>query len=463
MSSSSPTSTGTFECEPKLREIINAFNSLEVLFKKCQLIQNHFYSPVLNEYRYFARALVDIYKYQKSDESEKKNRAYSRAEVSLSVAYNDILDSILNAVKKSITELRKKYWDFQTADIYKDLDYKEIHKIITEMERVVASSRGERAQRIKIYKEFAESTNFDKLIEFTSKLPMLDYLCELSIDSEHNHKKRISLEINKALKHHDKKQTPRFELYLQPKFNVAKGKSRKLAGVEALLRFFPSDSEYMLTPYFFFQALVDNYLEQHVFSWVLDESVLILDTLQERGIELKDFAINVEPILLKEEGIVQKLNTVAIDKGITNILSIEIMEQWGDLDTEGDFFYKVVNQNLNQTLHKDIRIAIDDFGAGSTKIHYLAMIKKLTTIKIDKQLIDGLLCSNYKNIIKLIRGLIGLAKEMKFKTVAEGVETKEQYDKLINLGIDQIQGFYCAKPMSVDEFIKCHKDNPEFF
>jgi EAL domain-containing protein (putative c-di-GMP-specific phosphodiesterase class I) len=96
---------------------------------------------------------------------------------------------------------------------------------------------------------------------------------------------------------------------------------------------------------------------------------------------------------------------------------------------------------------KGISVSIDDFGTGYSSFSY---IKKLPIdiIKIDKSFVDGII-DNKKDGL-LILSIIEMAHRLNFKVVAEGVETKEQYDALIKMKCNYIQGYYLGKPMPAD-------------
>lgn len=72
----------------------------------------------------------------------------------------------------------------------------------------------------------------------------------------------------------------------------------------------------------------------------------------------------------------------------------------------------------------------------------------ISTLKIDKSIIDNIEKDRNKLVFKSI---INLARHLKFKTIAEGVETKEQLDILVKLGCDAIQGYYFSKPLPENE------------
>ena len=102
-----------------------------------------------------------------------------------------------------------------------------------------------------------------------------------------------------------------------------------------------------------------------------------------------------------------------------------------------------------QLLHKHgFKTALDDFGVGTSSLKALVDME-FDTIKIDKVFVDGIGQEKWENAL---RYSIGLSKQMNIKVVAEGVETKEQFDYLVAQGCDVIQGYYFSKPLSRDQF-----------
>lgn len=106
---------------------------------------------------------------------------------------------------------------------------------------------------------------------------------------------------------------------------------------------------------------------------------------------------------------------------------------------------------INRLHNSGIHVLMDDFGTGYSSI---SMIKDIPidVLKIDKSLIDDSLTNHRgRTIIKMI---IDLCHQFDITVTAEGVETKEQFDLLNSLGCDYIQGYYCAKPMALKEYIQ---------
>lgn len=107
-------------------------------------------------------------------------------------------------------------------------------------------------------------------------------------------------------------------------------------------------------------------------------------------------------------------------------------------------------QSLLEIKKLGIGISIDDFGTGFSSLSYLTRLPA-DYLKIDKSFIDDIVNINHKNITPSI---ISMAKTLNLKTVAEGVETQEQVNKLIDEGCDELQGYYFSKPLPISDFIK---------
>jgi EAL domain-containing protein (putative c-di-GMP-specific phosphodiesterase class I) len=97
-----------------------------------------------------------------------------------------------------------------------------------------------------------------------------------------------------------------------------------------------------------------------------------------------------------------------------------------------------------------VTIALDDFGTGYSSLSYLKGFP-LDTLKIDRTFIAELMTSEAN--ASIVRATIGLAKGLRLKTVAEGVETREQADFLVKQGCDVLQGYLFARPMEPQAFL----------
>ena len=99
---------------------------------------------------------------------------------------------------------------------------------------------------------------------------------------------------------------------------------------------------------------------------------------------------------------------------------------------------------------KGFLLALDDFGAGFTS---MAMLRRLpfSELKIDRSFVDGVTSS--EDALAVARGVIALGRSMGMRTVAEGVETREQLDVLVGLGADGAQGYFLSRPLAFDRML----------
>ena len=110
---------------------------------------------------------------------------------------------------------------------------------------------------------------------------------------------------------------------------------------------------------------------------------------------------------------------------------------------------EITKNNINKLKDLGVRLSCDDFGVGYASFSRLKELP-LDTLKIDKSLIEDM---TYDSVdFAIVRAIVTIAQKLKIKTVAEGVETKAQYDLLVDLGCDLIQGNYFSRPISSEQF-----------
>lgn len=95
--------------------------------------------------------------------------------------------------------------------------------------------------------------------------------------------------------------------------------------------------------------------------------------------------------------------------------------------------------------------SLDDFGSGYSSLGYLVRLP-IDTVKIDKSFVQALVDSEKASAV--IRGIVGLARSLGMKTVAEGVESQRQVEKLKDAGCDSIQGYLVSRPLDSEAFAK---------
>ena len=154
-------------------------------------------------------------------------------------------------------------------------------------------------------------------------------------------------------------------------------------------------------------------------------------------------SINVSPIQLLDDSFASNVENIISRYGIDfDNICIEITESVL-IETN-----EVIGQNLKYLSHLGVAVALDDFGTGYSSFGYLKQFN-FNMLKLDKVFLANATKSDYE-IIKSIRDI---AKELGIDTLAEGVESKEQFDNLVAIDIDYFQGYYFSKPLSLEDLI----------
>lgn len=434
--------------QTKINELIQGFDELEKLFKSSQLVEQIFATQVLNEYRYFSRAFID---YKKANSEDQKYKALSRAEVALSSAFNDIIDSIINHIGSSVKTLRAKYPLTNLGSHLNELGYKKVLDAIDEARKVIIKSRMEREFRFKHYLEFTQKVEYQLIINFALQTLRLEFLCETQSSQSENEKKLYEA-VSNALLPEQKTPNSKLELHIQPKFDVINTNEKTLIGGESLIRLKVGNK--LVFPNDFMKIVYQAYLEEELTFWVLKETIDIIKEWRESKtqIEFNNFrlSVNIPPSLLKDSSFYKKVATLFNDNEFGENICFEITENWVEgLDNDQEF--AIINQNL-KNLHNMIEVSIDDFGSGSTKLKYLADLHRIDEIKLDKILVDGLITNNTDAAKNLITGAFCLADKFKLSTIAEGVECKQQVEELTKIGISKFQGYYFGRPCNKEDF-----------
>ena len=106
---------------------------------------------------------------------------------------------------------------------------------------------------------------------------------------------------------------------------------------------------------------------------------------------------------------------------------------------------------LEELRNRGFKVSLDDFGTGYSSLSYLRDIP-IDTLKIDKSFVDTILLDDSTSIIT--DAVITMVKKLGLETIAEGVETEEQFEYLKNMHCDNIQGFLLGKPMPSEKLIE---------
>ena len=247
----------------------------------------------------------------------------------------------------------------------------------------------------------------------------------------------------------DALQNREFRVYLQPKIDMY---TDKIIGAEALVRWFRSDGT-MVSPGAFIPIF-----EENGFITRLDFEMMrqVLDMLQRRidqGKQIVKVSVNFSRRHQENKNYLNQLDELMRQYQVpADFLEIEI--------TESVFMQDLAPlvESICQLKKRGFSVSIDDFGAGYSSLNVLSKVRA-DIVKLDRQFLLDVEMEKDNFTFEFLQLLINMIKQLGFKVLAEGVETEEQVELLKNAGCRFAQGFYYARPMPVDDFLKFLDEN----
>lgn len=237
-----------------------------------------------------------------------------------------------------------------------------------------------------------------------------------------------------------------FCAYFQPQVNVA----GKVVGAEALIRWI-HPIKGLISPSEFIPVAEQFGLIQRLQNIVLIDICKLLNKISSNLIS-DDFkvSINISPSQFKSSALKSELLNIIHSFNVTpSQITLEITESMLAHDVEHTV------QQMEELKSEGFTFSIDDFGTGYSCLSYLHAYP-VKELKIDKSFVDRI--SNEESGLSIVKTIISLARNLKIKVIAEGVETKEQLNILKSCDIDSVQGYFFAKPMPMLEYINWHKE-----
>jgi diguanylate cyclase (GGDEF)-like protein/PAS domain S-box-containing protein len=230
-----------------------------------------------------------------------------------------------------------------------------------------------------------------------------------------------------------------FVLYYQPRVDI---ETRSITGLEALIRW--QSERGLVPPLQFIPLMEETGLILEVGAWALRRAVLDHASWLEQGVEAPRVAVNVSAVQLRQKDFVSRVRR-AVEQGATpTALDLEITESMIMDDVAGNI------EKLNAVRQMGLSVAIDDFGTGYSSLAYLAKLP-VGSLKIDRSFIITMLKD--ANTMTLVWTIISLARSLKLKVVAEGVDSEEQAKTLHRLRCDEMQGYLFSKPLPSADLI----------
>ena len=230
-----------------------------------------------------------------------------------------------------------------------------------------------------------------------------------------------------------------FRLHYQPQISLVNG---SLLGAEALIRW--SDAELgNVSPGLFIPLAEESGFIITIGTWVLEEAVRQARVWQNLGTPVT-VSINVSALQFQQANFITTVAVALQSSGLSpQLLELELTES-------------ILIHDANETqarLHAlaalGVALSIDDFGTGYSSLAYLKKFP-ISKLKIDRSFVTGL--PDDEGDRAIVGATIGMARGLKLKVVAEGVETLAQRDYLASLGCESFQGFLCSPGLPVAQF-----------
>jgi diguanylate cyclase (GGDEF)-like protein/PAS domain S-box-containing protein len=232
-------------------------------------------------------------------------------------------------------------------------------------------------------------------------------------------------------------------LAYQPIFDVRTG---AITGYEALLRW-EHAVRGSVPPAVFIPVAEDSGLIVPLGRWVLARACQDAVAFQrvDSYPQHRVLSVNISARQLARVELVDEVRSALRSSGLDpHCLMLEITESLLIADVE------LAIERLNALRQLGVRIAIDDFGTGYSSLSYILQLP-LDALKIDKRFIDSVDGNDKES--RLTAAVIGLARVLELRCIAEGIERPAQHERLKELGCDYAQGFLFARPMDSDALL----------
>jgi EAL domain-containing protein (putative c-di-GMP-specific phosphodiesterase class I) len=258
--------------------------------------------------------------------------------------------------------------------------------------------------------------------------------CIYIMQSDHATRTRFGRQIATALAE------GQFELYLQPQVD----RTDRVTGAEALLRWRHPDHG-LVPPGEFIAAAEQLGIMRLIGRWVLDAACAqIASWRSDPSTAHLTLSVNISPQQFRDANFVVEVKEIVGRHGIDpHGLELELTENIVVRDLE-DVIVK-----MNALAEFGIALSLDDFGTGYSSFKYLKRMP-ISQVKIDQSFVRDMVL--HARDAAIVKGIIQLGREMNLSVMAEGVETLQQRDVLLDLGCTEFQGFLFGHPVPASEF-----------
>lgn len=231
-------------------------------------------------------------------------------------------------------------------------------------------------------------------------------------------------------------------LHYQPKVDLRQG---KVVGLEALIRWQHPD-EGMVPPLSFLPAIEEHGLIVKIGQWVIYTALAQLKHWNSVGL-ITQISVNIASRQLQSPNFVTDLQYALSQYPTVDPAQLELEV----LETAALEDIVSVSRIIENCRDLGLSFAIDDFGTGYSSLTYLKRLPA-SALKIDRSFVQDMLIDPEN--LAIVQGIMGLTQAFQMKVIAEGVETAEHGQLLLQLGCDLAQGFGIAKPMAAEQVVE---------
>ena len=230
-----------------------------------------------------------------------------------------------------------------------------------------------------------------------------------------------------------------FVMHFQPKVNMRSG---AVIGAEALIRW-QHPEKGLLPPLEFLPLIEDHPLAVELGEWVIDAALKHREDWLKSGLDLP-VSVNIGARQLQHAHFVERLKATLAQRPSfkPGDLEMEVLETSALKDLER------VARIIEACREIGVEFSLDDFGTGYSSLTYLKRLS-VKRLKIDQSFVRHML--DDPDDLAILEGILGLATAFRRKVIAEGVETVEHGEMLLQLGCDTAQGYGIARPMPADQ------------
>jgi len=231
-----------------------------------------------------------------------------------------------------------------------------------------------------------------------------------------------------------------FVLHYQPKINLETG---AITGVEALIRWRHPERG-LIPPALFVPIAEDCGLIVPIGRWVLHEACRQIQAWIDAGLPAMPVAVNISAVEFQSKEFLERVRAILKETRLNpRYLELELTESVLMQDAEATIPALIALKAIG------VRLAIDDFGTGYSSLSYLRQFP-IDTLKIDQSFVREITVGALDDTI--VSAVISMAKTLKQRVIAEGVETGEQLAFLRRQHCGEGQGFHFSRPMSAEAF-----------